>query len=175
MSRGAKYSMTIWEFIVVVVLVIVGAASSYFIYSARRNHGLDKVVASNLSSAISATKEVYYQSGQAYRSFSYVAVEHLEAVDGYLHWTTSVSTGPSIVSYYVPPWPSKVHPEVVYIAIRSDTGSCFMALEVASHATYHLPASNEALAMGTWYSSYDGTNCKASIPASMPLSWSKNA
>ena len=174
MSRDTRYPMTVWEFIVVVVLVIVGAASSYLIYSARRNYALDKVVVSNLSSAISATKEVYYQSGPTDRSFSYIAVKHLESVDGYLYWTTSASTGPSTVSYYVPPWPSKVHPEVVYIAIRSDTGSCFLALEVASSATYHLPASNEALAMGTWYSSYDGTNCEASMPASIPLSWSKN-
>ncbi len=174
MNGAAKHPVTAWEFAVIVVLVVIGAGCSYFVYSAQRNHALNKVAASNLSSAASATMEAYYQSVATDRSFGYVSIRHLDAVDGDLHWTTGASTNPSIASYYLPSWPSKAHPEALYLAIRSAAGSCFLALQVASHAPYYLPASHESFAMGTWYSSYNGPTCQATMPASMPLSWSKN-
>ncbi len=173
MNGAARHLITAWELMIVVVLVIVGAGFSYLVYSTQRNNALNKVAVSDLSSAISATREVYYQSGASNRSFSYVSEQHLEAADGYLRWTTGTSSYPSVVSYYVPSWPSKAHPEALYIALRSATGLCFFAVQVASRTTYYLPASHKSFPMGTWHSSYNGRTCQAFMLTSTSLSWSK--
>ncbi|MHB8264168.1 MAG: hypothetical protein ACYDGY_10585 [Acidimicrobiales bacterium] len=164
--------LSIWELLLVTALAVAGAGGGYFVFTATHDRALNKVAEASLSSAASASMEVYYQSGPSSRSFSYVTATHLAFVDGRLDWTAGTSSRPDVVSYYVSPWPANAHPEVIYLAVRSRSGACFAALQVESDRIYSIPAGDDRLGRGTWYAELSGQACDAKLGVQV-RSWYK--